>query len=69
MMPFPFQRDTFKAAEHYFNDNLVPAFAQKNIHLYNVSAGLSHLSGALDRELSAINARLDRIEKLLQRQG
>jgi len=60
-------KDTFKAAEYYFNDNLVPAYAKRDINAYNVSVGLSHLSGALEQEFYSLNARLDRIEKLLQR--
>jgi len=62
-------KDTFKTAEYYFNDNLVPGYQQNDPNGYNVSAGLSHLVGALEREFSLLNARLDRIEKVLQHQG
>jgi len=66
-MTFKPMKDTLKAAEYYFNDNLVPAYAHRDINAYNVSHGLSHLAGALEHEFHALNARLDRIEKLLQR--
>jgi len=57
---------TFAAAAYYFEDSLTPAHRARDVHQHNAMAGLFHLAHALEDEMRAINARLARIEALLQ---
>jgi hypothetical protein len=59
---------TFAAAAHYFSDSLTDAHRVNDVHQWNAMAGLYHLAHALEDELSALNARLAKIEAALQRQ-
>ncbi len=59
---------TFAAAAFNFEDSLTPAHRARDVHQFNSMAGLFHLSHALQREFSALNARLAKIEEVLQRQ-
>ncbi len=58
---------TFAAAAYYFSDSLTEAHRARDVHQHNAMAGLFHLAHALENEAAALNARLARIEALLQR--
>lgn len=58
---------TFAAAAFYFSDSLTDAHRARDVHQWNAMAGLFHLAHALENEVDALNARLDKIEALLQR--
>jgi hypothetical protein len=58
---------TFAAAAYYFSDSLTQAHRARDVHQHNAMAGLFHLAHALENEVAALNARLAKIEALLQR--
>jgi hypothetical protein len=58
---------TFAAAAYYFSDSLTEVHRARDVHQYNAMAGLFHLAHALEDEMYALNARVAKIEALLQR--
>jgi hypothetical protein len=58
---------TFAAAAYYFSDSLTDAHRARDVHQWNSMAGLFHLAHALESEVAALNARLAKIEAVLQR--
>jgi hypothetical protein len=60
---------TFAAAAYCFSDSLTEAHRARDVHQFNSMAELCHLAYALESELSALNARLAKIEAVLKRQG
>jgi hypothetical protein len=64
-----FLKTGLDAAKHHFDDNVVPAFRAKNVHLWNLSVGLSYLCDGLEdieRRLRNLEKQIEEVKKSQQ---
>jgi hypothetical protein len=64
-----FLKTGLRAAKAHFDNNVVPAFRAKNVHLWNLSAGLSYLCDGLEdieHRLKGLEEKIEEVRKSQQ---